>query len=86
LAILFRLRIEYNQKCSLYATFGAVPSRPSGFDLVLIIVLFAVKLFSSFAAFASSAVGLLFSLAGLASLAVRLFLVARRREEGQNRA
>jgi hypothetical protein len=36
-------------RCCLYTTFGAVPSRPSGFDPVLIIVLFAVKLFSSFA-------------------------------------
>jgi hypothetical protein len=35
--------------CYLYAAFGAVPSRPSGFALVLIIVFFAVKLFSSFA-------------------------------------
>jgi len=34
---------------SLYATFGAVPSRPSGFNLGLIMVFFAVKLFSSFA-------------------------------------
>jgi hypothetical protein len=49
----------------LYATLGAVPSRPSGFVFVFIII--------SFAAFVSLAVRLLLSLAGFAFLAVKLF-------------
>jgi len=42
----------------LNTTLGAVSSRPSGFALVLIIISFAVKLFSSFASMASFAVKL----------------------------
>jgi hypothetical protein len=40
---------KWFQGCYLYATFGAVPLRPSGLALVLIIVFFAVKLFFSLA-------------------------------------
>jgi hypothetical protein len=57
----------------LYATLGAVPSRPSGFAFVLIIISFAAKLLFSSAALAAFAVRLFCSFAFVAFLAVKLF-------------
>jgi hypothetical protein len=55
----------------LYATLGAVPSRPPRFDFVLIIISFALMHFFSLAALASFAVKLLCFLAALAPLAIK---------------
>jgi len=58
-------RQYWNQVRFLYATLSEVPSRPSGLAFVVIIIFLA--------AFASLAVRLLFSFAGFAILAVKLF-------------